>query len=191
MEAEERPPSPQGALDRRRERADICPVIIGELCHAPSGDRAVNRVCGGVGWWREQPCIGVAHHDRTASCAQPCNHRAGLRAERGDIAEADQFVDALAFEFRKHGVERDAVAVNVGDQSDVHRSPSPKVLCPNIYYDAATDTALEDFLAHRRDIGERDRLRDAGEHFRREVMGEPLPRRATRLLRDEDRVDAE
>jgi hypothetical protein len=44
----------------------------------------------------------------------------GLRAALDDVAEADQPVDRAQVEIGEQRVERDGVAVDIGEQSDQH-----------------------------------------------------------------------
>ena len=92
MEAEEFRAIWQGALKCQREGADIREIIGGELCGAPRRDRKDGgaRPFGQRGV--EEPGVGIAHHDRAAERAQSGDYLTRLRPERGDIAEADQFV---------------------------------------------------------------------------------------------------
>jgi hypothetical protein len=49
---------------------------------------------------------------------QPGNNFARLWAERGDIAQTDQLIDLFSFNIGKNRIQRNAIAVYIGEESN-------------------------------------------------------------------------
>ncbi len=120
VEAEQAARPAELALDRRHEALHVGEVCVGQLRARPLDDRpqAPPLVVSIGGLVAEEPVVGVAAHDRTAERAQPCEHLPRLWSAGGDVAEADDLVRATPIDVSEHGLERDAVAVDVGDEGD-------------------------------------------------------------------------
>jgi GDP-L-fucose synthase len=81
--------------------------------------------------------IGVAEDYRASQVFEPRNRFGRLGAELGDVAEANQDVEALTFKGIEHGLERYEVAVDICNQDSLHTSTSNMV-------------GVSDFFARRR-----------------------------------------
>jgi hypothetical protein len=75
---------------------------------------------------RQQALVGVAEHARPAELAQAVENLGWLRTALGDVTEANNLVEPLAFEALNEGLERDRIAVHIRDDPDPHR-PSAAV----------------------------------------------------------------
>ena len=68
--------------------------------------------------------VPVPHDDRATELADSGERLRGLRAD-DDVPEADELLDSLVLELAQDRVERDAVSVDVRDQSDAHLVAAP------------------------------------------------------------------
>jgi hypothetical protein len=64
-----------------------------------------------------------SRHDRTAEVADAVDAVFGLRPALGEVAEIDEPIDLGALELGDHGVEADAVPVDVREETDAHHAP--------------------------------------------------------------------
>ena len=70
----------------------------------------------------EHEGVRVAEHDRAVESAQRCDDLGRLGAALDGVAETDDLIDRLALEVGDHRLERDRVAVHVGDERGPHRA---------------------------------------------------------------------
>ena len=77
------------------------------------------RFTGQMGRALEEPAVPVSDHHGAVERLQPLDRRPGLRS-CGNVAEADEPVDARLLEILEDGLEGEPVAVEVGDQPETH-----------------------------------------------------------------------
>ena len=68
----------------------------------------------------DEPGVGVPAHRCNSPLSNSVNHLARLRAEHGEVAEADDLIDAGAIELGQYRVEREQIPVDVGYEPDAH-----------------------------------------------------------------------
>lgn len=74
----------------------------------------------GAGVAREHVPVGIAHHDGAVERAQPLQALDRLRPALNHVTQADEPIDRPPLEIGQEGVERDRVAVDVGEEADPH-----------------------------------------------------------------------
>ena len=108
-------------LDRGREAGHVLAVGGGEVRGPPLAD--LDQLLADLVLRRrhvtEERRVPVPHDHRALELADALERLRGLRAD-GDVAEADELVDALALELLQHRVQRQAVSVDVRDQPEAH-----------------------------------------------------------------------
>jgi hypothetical protein len=116
----------------RRQAGEVLEVVATERRPRPGDDLAepARLVTASRRQPVEQPALSVAAHAAAVALAEAGDHRLWLRPAGGNVAEADDLVDAPARQLSEDSVESDAVAVDVADQRQaLHASaarPSPR-----------------------------------------------------------------
>ena len=104
----------------------VVPVLLGKLLRPPRADlrQALCELVLGRREAAEEVRVPVAHHDRATERLHALERLRRLRPDR-DVAEAEEAVDIVVLELGEDGVQREAVAVDVRDQRDPHRTSLP------------------------------------------------------------------
>ena len=132
VEAEHRRAVVEGHFEGSRERADEVLVAVAEKARPPLGrlDELEADLVVHLGHAVQEARVPVAHDHGAPELADPGQRLVRLGAD-GDVAETDELVDpAGALDVLEHRVQRDAIAVDVGDQPDAHGLTSPRLPTP-------------------------------------------------------------
>src|SRR5579859_463813 len=70
----------------------------------------------------QQPGIGIAHDYWTSYLAQTLNRLTWLRTSLNRVSQTDNLVDALPPNVLQRPVKREAVAMNIRNNRDLHRN---------------------------------------------------------------------
>jgi hypothetical protein len=71
----------------------------------------------------QQKLIRVAHDNRTTQSAQAMEDLPRMGTEASHVSQTDDVLDLLAFDLCQHSVQRDEVALSVGNNSNAHGTP--------------------------------------------------------------------
>ena len=110
-----------GDLDRGRQAPEVVPLVVAELRRPPFALLAelVARRRRQRRDAVDEPGVPVAEDDGAADLPDPPHGLDRVRPGR-DVAQADELVDAGAVELGENGVQRERVAVEVGDEAEAH-----------------------------------------------------------------------
>jgi len=111
--------------ERRREAPHELTVLVREELRPPLAgvDELLPDLVLRLGHSLEKAGVPVAHHVQTAELADAGQRLGRLRAD-GDVAETDDLVEILFLELGNDRVEREAVAVDVRDETDAQGDTS-------------------------------------------------------------------
>ena len=106
---------------RRGEAPHELTVLVGEELRPPFAGvhELLSDLVLRLGHSLEKAGVPVAHHGQAVELADSGQGLGGLRTD-GDVAEADDLVQILFLELGDDRVEREAVAVDVRDETDAH-----------------------------------------------------------------------
>jgi len=111
--------------ERRREAPHELTVLVGEELRPPFAGvhELLADLVLGLGHSLEKAGVPVAHDGQAVELSDSGQGLGGLRPD-GDIAKADDLVQILFLELGDDRVEREAVAVDVRDETDAQGDTS-------------------------------------------------------------------
>src|SRR5215472_13240942 len=115
----------QRDLDSGAKLLDKGDVAFRELRERPSSDFSLllaGFFTRGRLLARDQPGIGVAHHNRAIQLAQPRNCLCWLRSPLKRITQTHHLLNALSPDILKYLVKSETFTVNIGNNRKTHRS---------------------------------------------------------------------